>query len=537
MLKTGMSSDDPVVVSMRVKQVQEKLCDCRSMIDDALHEIEERFPKSIFDSVDPVVEDYTSEKYQGEEEMASQSALPNEDMNSEAFDAASSVPELSPPMSPTKEKGETESNYVSDLSQRPPMSPGASSMAASTRPHSDMRRSMFKIFKISTGNHSHDAKLTGSDVIPLVTSVPREPVHSLLHLFRLEVPKSLGVVSRLAVSEDGYVAGCTVHGEIFVYWKLPYSRHPDSITRGHDGGIASLEWLQGSELRGCFVTNGTDRKTLLWQITENGIDGPLVELRHAGEGAIPTCCSIHPVNRDIVIIGFLDHSFGMFKVVVDLVDLPKIVSLGISASFAKPITSLAVSPDGRRLAVGSSSGTVGLFDLNTLSMDVEVDCRNRTGSTSHGRKVTGLDWSEDSTCLCVSSCDSRIRVILVSDLSRRTKFKSPFFRSENLFLHAKFDNERVLAVSESGNFCAWKLHAGNDTNEKCLRCDLSNPPGPGAPEITASLFVPAGSAWGMAVQGKFSDLGDGFQKEAGLFVLTCDTGGTIRILAELWAKG
>ena len=498
-----------VGVSMRLKEVHEKLSDCRSIIHDALVEIEEKFPKSIFDNVEP--ETYSPEMYQVDEDYQTQSDDKlEEDMISETpFDQESAVLTSSPPLSPTA------SNFTTER----PLSP-----------ETGRRLGMLRMFKISTGSSQLVGRPFGDSSIPMVTSLPRDPVpHCMLHLYKLELPKSLGVVVRLAASEQGYLAGCTVHGELFAFTRLPFSRHPDSIvTRGHDSAVTSIVWVS----RDFFLTSGADRKTLLWQVSPGGlIEGPQVELVHSGESAIPTCCSVHPINRDIVIIGFLDHSFAMFKVVLS--GGPSLAPLGISASFPKPITSLSVSPNGRRLAVGSSAGTVGLFDLNTLSLDVEVDCRNRSGPTSGGRKVTNLDWSPDSTCIAVSSCDSRIRIILVSDLSRRTKFKSIFFTSENLFLGSVFDDERVLSVSENGHFCSWNIHIGNKTNDSCLRCDLlaSHQDKDSLTQIVASLLLAPSSGWAHVVQDTLVSMGP----HLATFVVSADNRGVIRIFAELAA--
>ena len=550
--------------SIRVKHVQDKLNECRRKIESALAEIEDKFPKSIFDNVDSQTEYNDTEMAENamtiDDEEVSQMNGTVDDRSSGNYDQESSKLEISPPTSPYPirrdiNENETISNQndQSEISSQSP--PRGSDEPKGKRTF--IKHEMMKLFKITTGTGSNQdsrsygsASRNGSDVLPLVTSVPREPNHSLLLLFALEVPKVLGTVCRISANADGYIAGCTVHGEIFVFNKVPYSRNPDCITRGHEGGVVSITWLSsGSDLRTFFLTNGTDKKSLIWQVTDNAIEGPHCELRHA---SVPTCCCIHPVNKDIVIIGSLDNSICMFKIEKtagasssDFV--VRLNPVGIGASFTKPITALSVSPDGRRLVVGSSVGTIGLFDLNTLSLDVEVDCRNRQGSTSSGRKVVGLHWSRDSTCVVVSSCDSRIRVVLVSDLSRRTKFKSSYFTNENLFLSAVFgppEDERIISVSESGYLCSWQLHTRSETNENCVHCDLvgvrqakfgkDKDSSNGNIEMTASCVMPATDSFCDAIQAKTFTIGEGFQKSSDVAVITCDTSGSIRIFAELF---
>ena len=551
--------------SIRLKDVQSKLEECRGKLKVALSEIDERFPRSIFDSIEIPVDEGLTEMNESEagadNETLSQFNRTIDDRNSDSLDYQSSVPEMTPPTSPAPMKREpldTESNpgsgdYASHL---PPLSPNGNA----GKEKGTIRNEMMKLFKITTGGSgSMEVKSqissTGSretnETLPLVTSVPREPKHSLLMLFRLELPKSLGTVSRIAVNSDGQIAGCTIHGEMFVFSNVPYSRYPDSVTRGHDGGVVSLIWMPGPDLRSFFITNGTDKKTLIWQVSDRGIDGPHCEVK---QPAVPTSCCVHPVNKDIIFVGLLDNTLAMYKVerVPESENdggdmLVRIVPLGIGATFTKPITSMSVSHNGRRLAVGSSVGTVGIFDLNTMSLDVEVDCRNRQGKTSAGRKVVGLDWSQDSTCVLVSSCDSRLRVVLVSDLSRRTKFKSNFFVNENLFLSAVFgppDDGRIVGISESGNLCIWKLHTGSDTNENCAHCNLveasavkkmdKDKSSSAVVEVTAAVLVDATDPFCDAIQAKTFAIGESFQRGYDMAFVTCDTTGTIRIFAELF---
>jgi WD40 repeat protein len=77
-----------------------------------------------------------------------------------------------------------------------------------------------------------------------------------------------------------------------------------------------------------------------------------------------------------------------------------------------------------------------------------------------------IDWSKDSHYLAATSLDSRVRIVHLNDFSRRTKFKSNIFINENLFMGAHFVSRerRLLAVSETGNICAWDVHSSSETN-------------------------------------------------------------------------
>jgi WD40 repeat protein len=551
-MKKSKSTVDLACTSIRVQHVHDKLAECKQEIDRTLLEIERKFPKSLFEhiegSTDGINESaHTLESCLVEDDDRSAS---EPDKQSEGLpDSSGGVLDRSVPNSPGI--GNSLDSLPDDSSEKSPETYHTPPSSPPPGKHSIIKHEVMKLFKITTGagHHESSAQRKEEHSIPLVTSIPPTRKHSLLLLFQLEVPKVLGTVTRMGVNQDGLIAGGTVHGEIFLYNKLPYSRSPSSITRGHDGGVISVTWMAVREFVDFFITTGLDKKILLWQSMEgSGIDGPHVELKLP---SVPTCCCIHPVNQDIVIFGFLDHSVNMYRIERSKSSddgLVRLVSLGISTNFNKPVTAVSVSPDGKKLSVGSSVGTIGLIDLSTMSLDVEVDCKNRSGATSSGRKIVGLNWSQDSTCVLVSSCDSRLRVVLVSDLSRRTKFKSPQYVNENLFLTSMFgppDDERIIAVSENGNVCIWELHTGSDTNEKCATCNMletrskMNPKKAEniLPEITASVLVAANEKYCTAVQEKYVNLGAAFSHSSGFFVVTCDTTGCIRVIAELFSPG
>ncbi|KAF4703086.1 WD repeat-containing protein 44, partial [Perkinsus olseni] len=92
-------------------------------------------------------------------------------------------------------------------------------------------------------------------------------------------------------------------------------------------------------------------------------------------------------------------------------------------------TCVALSPDGSQIAVGSAVGTVSLFLMKSLRGEGVLDCRNRAGKLRNGRKVTSIQWDSTGRRLLVCCGDSRVRIVHLRDLSKRTKFKSPLYYS------------------------------------------------------------------------------------------------------------
>ncbi|KYF40779.1 WD domain, G-beta repeat-containing protein, partial [Toxoplasma gondii ARI] len=121
------------------------------------------------------------------------------------------------------------------------------------------------------------------------------------------------------------------------------------------------------------------------------------------------------------------------------------------------VTAISLSPNGSVLAVGFRNGTIAFYDAQTLKFRNELDCRNRKGKFSKGRKVTSLEWHASGLALCVTTNDSRIRIFRATDLSCVAKFKGHI--NEQIMLRANYTNEGTGLVcgSENGWICCWNV--------------------------------------------------------------------------------
>ena len=76
------------------------------------------------------------------------------------------------------------------------------------------------------------------------------------------------------------------------------------------------------------------------------------------------------------------------------------------------ITSVQFSPDASKLLVGLYKGQCLVYSVDSLKLCYVsmVSCRNRYGTFSGGRKVTGICFLNNSEAL-VTTADSRLRLI------------------------------------------------------------------------------------------------------------------------------
>lgn len=87
---------------------------------------------------------------------------------------------------------------------------------------------------------------------------------------------------------------------------------------------------------------------------------------------------------------------------------------------ADMITSVQFSPDGRKLLVGIFKGQCYVFAFDSYKFNFSytcrltylsvINCKNRSGKFSDGRKVMGIHFINNSEAL-ITTADSRLRTI------------------------------------------------------------------------------------------------------------------------------
>lgn len=123
------------------------------------------------------------------------------------------------------------------------------------------------------------------------------------------------------------------------------------------------------------------------------------------------------------------------------------------ASFDVPegdVTALAVSPDGRWLASGSSSGTVRLWDTVSSSVSDPL--------TYHGDVVIDLAFSPDGTRLVSGSSDGSLAIWSVAD-SRLVMSLAGHTAGVNGVAFSP-DGQRVISGSRDGTQITWDVATG-----------------------------------------------------------------------------
>ena len=169
---------------------------------------------------------------------------------------------------------------------------------------------------------------------------------------------------------------------------------------------------------------------------------------------VPSQVSFAPYDTDTFVTGCLDGAIRLFSI-------KKKQMLSAEGTHANgKVSALCFSPDGRWLVVGLA--TVGMCILyehysgNSLNYKSQIDCRNRMGRFSSGRKVAGITFLNNDEFI-VSTNDSSLRLFSITDCAQSVKFKGHC--SEHLQLVPTYDpqQELVAAGGEDGRVVIWNL--------------------------------------------------------------------------------
>jgi len=205
----------------------------------------------------------------------------------------------------------------------------------------------------------------------------------------------------------------------------------------------------------------------------------------------PTSAAFHPSIRRRVLVGSLDATVQVWDVKIQQNDvctggntpirnenrknspekLPRKKKSNLAGKDAAAIkkyldtedlvTALAISENGQLVAVGLRCARVSIYETQTLKFVTQIDCKNRRGKLRHGRKVTGLQWVDSDRSICVTTNDSRIRIVCLNDFSMLRKFKGHLNNQIMLQAALTGDGKTLVCGSETGS-----IHIWNSKNEE-----------------------------------------------------------------------
>jgi WD40 repeat protein len=159
-----------------------------------------------------------------------------------------------------------------------------------------------------------------------------------------------GSHTALAFSPDGDVVVTAMQENALHGWRLSSNEH--MRMSGYPAKTAALSFSRGGKW---LATSGADT-VVLWPFTGGGPMGkPPVELA-GGDNVMCTYVACHPAH-EAVAAGFADG-------LVVLADIDSHRILPVCGPGRGPVSTLAWSPDGAFLAIGTESGAAALIDFS-----------------------------------------------------------------------------------------------------------------------------------------------------------------------------
>lgn len=207
---------------------------------------------------------------------------------------------------------------------------------------------------------------------------------------------------------------------------------------GHDAHIVDLSWSSTNLL----LSASMDGFVRLWHVSRNEC---LHKFQHPD---CVTSVAFLPTDESIFMTGCFDRKLRLWSLETGRVTIWQATSAMITAA--------AFSPDGKFAIAGLFDGTAILYVTDGLRFRATLDCRNRRGPFRHGKKVTGIEFTTNSSHALITTNDSRIRMIDL--LSFRTVTKYVGLRNINMQVKATFDStmDRIISGSEDGYVYLWR---------------------------------------------------------------------------------
>lgn len=188
-------------------------------------------------------------------------------------------------------------------------------------------------------------------------------------------------------TESKHLLSCSEDKTIRL-WSLE-TWHCLVIYKGHDQPVWDVQWGPFGHY---FASCSLDKTALLW--TTDSISPVRV---FAGHESDVDCVAFHP-NSAYVFTNSIDATVRMWSVASG-----QIVRIFTGHTGKGGPTSLACSPDGKKIASADQSGTILLWDIQSGILIKKMRGHGQGG-------IWSLSWSAESTLLVSGGADGTVRV-------------------------------------------------------------------------------------------------------------------------------
>ena len=269
--------------------------------------------------------------------------------------------------------------------------------------------------------------------------------------------------------------------------------------KGHNKDVIDLSW--STFFHNLLLSCSLDNLAILWDIN---LSEEKCRIQSFDHKAIVTCISFNPIDKYIFATGCFDKYVRIwdFKDILDMTyhnsnnnndndiqsenkiikkknesdskesnELIKYIKLYFNIQ--EKITALSFFPTGEKIAIGTHNGKINIYELRSDNFFYKgsFNCRNRIGKNSLGKKITSIEFFNKNDAI-ISSCDSRIRLMSMSDGKLIHKYKGHLNEDSMIKSSIDYNYDIIISGSENGFCYVWDI---DNEEKKNLNCEFFKP--------------------------------------------------------------
>ena len=267
--------------------------------------------------------------------------------------------------------------------------------------------------------------------------------------------------------------------------------------KGHNKDVMDLSW--SAFFHNLLLSCSLDNLAILWDVN---LSEEKCRIQSFDHKAIVTCISFNPIDKYIFATGCFDKYVRIwdFKDILDrayhnsnnnndIQSENKIIKKKIESdskennelikhiklyfNIQEKITALSFFPTGEKIAIGTHNGKINIYELRSDNFFYKgsFNCRNRIGKNSLGKKITSIEFFNKNDAI-ISSCDSRIRLMSMSDGKLIHKYKGHLNEDSMIKSSIDYNYDIIISGSENGFCYLWDI---DSEEKKNLNCEFFKP--------------------------------------------------------------
>ena len=248
---------------------------------------------------------------------------------------------------------------------------------------------------------------------------------------------------------------------------------PYKTLSGHPNEIIDLIWLKSNN-NYIFMLSASLDLVILWNISRSN---NFITRKYFHRQTI-SCIALNQVHSNIFGTGCTDNIIRLWPISRTLLGLQKNEKNGENIPkqlyVQEDITTFCFFKEGNKAAVGTSKGKIFIFLIfPKINFEYKFECKN-----TFGKPIININFYSNSLC-AISSLDSRIRLVNISDGKIVHKYKGHKIEKNKIKINVDTCNDLIITGSENGYCYLWNVfnkenNMTKNYNYEYFKIDSSN---------------------------------------------------------------